>query len=459
MKRTRLHWWIFLGILAGVLWGTLLNGTYLDTFEQEAREEVLGPTWTSDQAAARTKEIQAAVDRRFQATPAGGAAYGLASLFLALLKMVVIPLVASSLISGMVGMGDFRRLGKVGGKTALWYVTTSLLAILTGLAMVNLLQPGRGVVMALPLGGDGPAIPGSPWDFLVAMVPDNVVAAAARFDLLPVIVFSILFGMFLLRTEPAVRQPVEAFFRGVFEVMMRMTMFIIALAPVGIAALIAKLVATTGPRVFVNLAGYAGTVAAALAIHFLLTLPLLLWLVTRRNPYRVMRMMSPALLTAFSTASSSGTFPVTLERVENGVGVSNRISSFVLPLGATVNMDGTALYECVATLFVAQLYATANPDFTLTVGSQLLIVTLALLVSIGAAGIPHAGLVMMVIIFQAVGLPVGLTALLWAVDRPLDMARTMVNVWSDAAGTTAVAHTEGEIDEAVFAAEDQPAAA
>jgi Na+/H+-dicarboxylate symporter len=241
--------------------------------------------------------------------------------------------------------------------------------------------------------------------------------------------------------------------------MMRMTLFIISLAPVGIAALIAKLVATTGPRVFVNLAGYAGTVAAALAIHFLLTLPLLLWLVTRRNPYRVMRMMSPALLTAFSTASSSGTFPVTLERVENGVGVSNRISSFVLPLGATVNMDGTALYECVATLFVAQLYATANPDFTLTVGSQVLIVALALLVSIGAAGIPHAGLVMMVIIFQAVGLPVGLTALLWAVDRPLDMARTMVNVWSDAAGTTAVAHTEGEIDEAVFAAEDQPAAA
>jgi Na+/H+-dicarboxylate symporter len=163
-----------------------------------------------------------------------------------------------------------------------------------------------------------------------------------------------------------------------------------------------------------------------------------------------MRAMSPALLTGFSTASSSGTLPVTLERVEDGVGVSNKISSFVLPLGATVNMDGTALYECVATLFVAQLYAASDPAFTLTIGSQLTIVLLALLVSIGAAGIPHAGLVMMVIIFQAVGLPIGLTALLWAVDRPLDMCRTVVNLWSDAMGTVAIAHTENEIDESVL---------
>jgi Na+/H+-dicarboxylate symporter len=282
------------------------------------------------------------------------------------------------------------------------------------------------------------------------MVPENVIAAAARFELLPIIFFSILFGIFLLATHSSRRAPVEAFFHGVFEVMMRMTMFVVSLAPVGIAALIAKLVASTGPSVFVNLLGYAGTVAGALAIHFLVTLPLLFWLLTRRNPYAVMREMSPALLTAFSTASSSGTFPVTLERVENGVGVSNKISSFVLPLGATVNMDGTALYECVATLFVAQLYAAANPDFTLTFGAQILIVLLALLVSIGAAGIPHAGLVMMVIIFQAVGLPVGLTALLWAVDRPLDMARTMTNVWSDTMGTVTIAHTEREIDERIL---------
>ena len=450
-KRSHLQWWIFLGIVVGALWGTWLNRTYLVGFEEAARTQVLGAHWTADQEAAHSTEIQQEVDRRFKETLGGGAAYGLSSIFLGLLKMVVIPLVMSSLVCGIVGMGDFRRLGKVGGKTALWYVSTSLIAILTGLALVNLFAPGRGVVLPLPIDtAVAPTVPSSPWDFLIAVVPENIIKAAANFDMVAVIFFSILFGVFLLRSEGPVAEPVTGFFRGLFEVMMRMTVFVISLAPVGIAALIARLVSTTGPRVFVNLAGYAGTVAAALAIHFLVTLPLLFWLVTRRNPYRVMRAMGPALLTAFSTASSSGTLPVTMERVENVVGVSNRISSFVLPLGATVNMDGTALYECVATLFVAQIYAAAHPGFTITFGGQVMVVALALLVSIGAAGIPHAGLVMMVIIFQAVGLPVGLTALLWAVDRPLDMARTMVNVWSDVMGTVAVAHTERDIDEALY---------
>jgi Na+/H+-dicarboxylate symporter len=422
-----------------------LNRTHFADFQRQARLEVLGPSYTPEMLAAKTKAIDAAVDARFRGTLGGGAAHGLAALFLSLLKMVVIPLVFTSLVSGVAGMGDFARLGKIGGKTALWYVTTSLAAILTGLVLVNLIGPGRGVTLPLPLQGEAPAPPDSFWDFLVAMVPQNVVQAAADFELLPVIFFAILFGICLLSVDGVRRGPVQGFFNGVFEVMMKMTGFVISLAPIGIAALIAKLVASTGPEVFIELAAYAGTVALALAIHFAVTLPLLFRLVTGRNPYAVMRTMSPALLTAFSTASSSGTLPVTIERVENGVGVSNRISSFVLPLGATVNMDGTALYECVATIFVAQLYAHAHPEFTLTVTSQVLIVVLALLVSIGAAGIPHAGLVMMVIIFQAVGLPVGLTALLWAVDRPLDMARSMVNVWSDSLGTVAVAHTEGEI--------------
>jgi Na+/H+-dicarboxylate symporter len=243
---------------------------------------------------------------------------------------------------------------------------------------------------------------------------------------------------------------VARFFNAVFEIMMKMTMFIISLAPIGIAALIASLVAVTGPELFKGLIGYAGTVAAALATHLFVTLPLLFWLLTRRNPYRVMRAMSPALFTGFSTASSSGTLPVTLERVENGVGVSNNISSFVLPIGATVNMDGTALYECVAVIFVSQLYAAAHPEFALTFGSQALIVFLALMVSIGAAGIPHAGLVMMVIIFKAVGLPIELAGILWAIDRPLDMCRTTVNIWSDTMGTVTIAHTEGEIEDAVL---------
>ncbi len=450
MRRSRLHWWIFAGIVAGVVWGSALNLAYYERFEQAAREEVLGPAWEPAQLAAHAKEIQEAVDRKFRATYAGSAAHGLASLSLALLKMVVLPLVFASLVCGVAGMGDFKRLGKIGGRTAAWYLTTSLLATLTGLLLVNLIGPGRGVEIPLAAGGSPPAPPESAWDFLLAIVPENVVAAAARFEMLPIIFFSILFGVFLLATEAARRQPLEAFFQGFFEVMMRMTMFVVSLAPVGIAALIARLVASSGPSVFLDLLGYAGTVAGGLGLHFFVTLPLLFWTLTRRNPYLVMREVSPALLTAFSTASSSGTFPVTLERVERGVGVSNRVSGFVLPLGATVNMDGTALYECVATLFVAQLYATAHPEFHLGLGAQVTIVMLALLVSIGAAGIPHAGLVMMVIIFQAVGLPVELTALLWAVDRPLDMCRTMVNVWSDILGTVTIGHFEREINERVL---------
>jgi Na+/H+-dicarboxylate symporter len=307
--------------------------------------------------------------------------------------------------------------------------------------------------LPLPGSADQPQLPESFWDVLLEMIPSNVVAAAAQFNLIQVLFFAILFGIFTLTVEESFRRPMAEFFDALFHVMMRMTRFIIALAPVGIAALIASLVAVTGPGIFAGLVGYAATVAAALAMHFFVSLPLLSWLITRRNPYRIMRNMSPALFTAFSTASSSGTLPVTLERLENGVGVSNRISSFVLPIGATVNMDGTALYECVAVVFVSQLYAAANPDFTLTMGSQLLIVFLALMVSIGAAGIPHAGLVMMVIIFKAVGLPIELTGLLWAVDRPLDMCRTTVNVWSDTVGATTIAHTEREIDESLFRGE------
>jgi Na+/H+-dicarboxylate symporter len=449
----KLHWWILAGILAGALAGTLFNASYYPEIAEQARAGVFaGQPYDAAMEAAAMKRIQAEEKRLFEENAWGGVIGGVAALFLTLLKMVVIPLVVSSLISGIVGLGDFRKLGRMGGKALVWYVTTSLLAILTGLALVNLFRPGFGTSLPIPSTSDAPEVPESFWEVILAMVPSNVVKAAADFNLIQVLFFAILFGIFALAADEKYRRPVAAFFDGVFEIMMKMTMFIIALAPVGIAALIASLVSVTGPRVFAGLLGYAGTVFGALAVHFLLTLPLLFWLITRRNPYRVMRAMAPALLTGFSTASSSGTLPVTLERVERGVGVSNKISSFVLPIGATVNMDGTALYECVAVIFVAQIYHVANPDFTLTFGGQMMIVFLALMVSIGAAGIPHAGLVMMVIIFRAVGIPIELAGLLWAVDRPLDMCRTTVNIWSDVMGATAVAHTEGEIDEAIFPA-------
>ena len=451
MLNRKLHWWILLGILVGAVAGTALNRVYYPEIASEARIAVFhGESFTAADEAASMKAIQTEERRLFRENRWGGLVDGLARIFLTLLKMVVLPLVFASLVSGIVGLGDSRKLGRIGGKALAWYLTTSLVAILTGLGLVNLIRPGEGVSLMLPTSGSAPTVPQSVWEVVINMIPSNVVAAAADFKLIQVLFFAILFAVFTLAVSEDRRRPIAAIFDSVFEIMMRMTMFIISLAPVGIAALITSLVAVTGPAIFTSLFGYAGTVAAALAFHFLVTLPALFYLITRRNPYRVLRAMSPALFTAFSTASSSGTLPVTLERVENGVGVSNRISSFVLPIGATINMDGTALYECVAVIFVSQLYAAANPAFTLTLGAQVMIVFLALMVSIGAAGIPHAGLVMMVIIFKAIGVPIELAGVLWAVDRPLDMCRTMVNVTSDTLGAAAIAHTEGELDPTVL---------
>ncbi len=449
--RLKLHWWILIGILAGTIAGTAFNRAYYPDIARQARETVFdGQPYDEAAEAASMKLILKQEQRLFRENRWGGMIDGIARLFLTLLKMVVIPLVFSSLVSGIVGLGDLRKLGRMGGKALGWYVTSSLLAILTGLALVNLIKPGEGSNLSLPSSGEVPEIPSSFWEVVINMVPDNVIGAAADFKLIQVLFFAILFAIFTLAVEERLRQPVAKLFESIFEIMMKMTMFIISLAPIGIAALIASLVSVTGPSVFTGLIGYAGAVGGALCVHFFVTLPVLFWLITRRNPFTVMRAMSTALLTGFSTASSSGTLPVTLKRVENDVGVSNRVSSFVLPIGATVNMDGTALYECVAVIFVSQLYAAANPDFTLGIISQVMIVFLALMVSIGAAGIPHAGLVMMVIIFKAIGVPIELAGVLWAVDRPLDMCRTTVNIWSDTMGTVAIAHTENEIDEAVL---------
>lgn len=450
MRRVKLHWWILLGMIAGVAWGVALHEVYYEALVDAARQSVLGPDFTTEEAIAESRAIQAEVQRLLRETTGGGMAHGLAELFLALLRMVVIPLVVASLITGITRMTDFGRLRRIGTRAAAWYITTSLLAILTGLALVNLIRPGDSVDLPLNLDGVSVPEPSGIWEMILSVVPPNVIRSAADFDLLPVIFFSLLFGIFALKVGGEHRETLHRFFDALFEVMMKMTLFVIALAPVGIAALIARLLATTGVEVLFGVFGYALTVFLALGVHFLITLPLLFYVLTRRNPFKVLHAMAATLVTAFSTASSAGTLGVTLEQTERRVGVDNQVGGFVLPLGATVNMDGTALYECVAVLFVAQLYAAANPDFALTFGTQITVVVLALMVSIGAAGIPHAGLVMMVIIFQAVGLPLELIALLWAVDRPLDMMRTMVNVWSDTVGTVTIAHFEGSIDESVL---------
>jgi Na+/H+-dicarboxylate symporter len=270
------------------------------------------------------------------------------------------------------------------------------------------------------------------------MIPVNPFQALASGNFLSIIAFSLAFGMFTIAVGGTAAARIAELFAAAFAVMMRMTMAIIHLAPLGVLFLMLSATATQGIGIFGTLGWYMVTVACALAFHAVVTLPLLLNFVARCRPLPFARAMSPALLTAFSSASSNGTLPLTLSCVEQRAGISNRVGSFVLPLGATVNMDGTALYEVVAVLFIAQL-----SGIDLSLAQQLIVAFTALLASIGAAGIPHAGLVMMIIILQAVGLPTESQGLIIAVDRVLDMGRTAVNVWSDSCGCAVVARLSG----------------
>lgn len=387
--------------------------------------------------------------------PGGFSPYGLfeflGALFLRALQMVVVPLLMGSIISGVAGVGSSRGLGRLFGKTFAWYISTSLAAILTGLLLVNLIQPGlsggRAVGPQLGLDAADAGLSASLQEqdagdlvgIIQRMVPDNPVAAAAQGQMLPLIFFGILFGIAVGGLGPEQRARQLGFWDSLFAVMMRVTGWVIRAAPLGIFGLMAKLTAATGFGAFRSLALYGLTVLAGLVIHGALTLPLLVRLVGRLPAWRHTRIMAPALLTAFSTRSSSATLPLTMDRIENGAGVSNRVSSFVLPLGATINMDGTALYECVAALFIAQAYGVE-----LGVVAQAVVVLTSLLASIGAAGIPAAGLVMMSIVLDSVGLPLEGIALILAIDPVLDMCRTTVNVWSDSCGAVVIARSEGE---------------
>ncbi|QKT02544.1 dicarboxylate/amino acid:cation symporter [Ectothiorhodospiraceae bacterium 2226] len=374
------------------------------------------------------------------------------TLFLNALLMLVVPLVLASIINAMAGIGSSGALGRLGGKTLLYYLATSLFAILVGLMLVNLIEPGTldgrpaGEVMGLQAEVDSPVVAqlegrgaGEVAEIFLRMIPTNVVDAAAQGQLLGLIFFSLLFGFFMTRIDSPYRETLTNFWQAVFDVMMRMTDLVLRFAPLGVFALVARVMAETGLAAFGPLALFFVTVVLALAIHFLITLPLVMYFVGRVNPWRQYRAMAPALLTAFSTSSSAATLPLTLECVQKNAGVSQRTSGFVLPLGATVNMDGTALYECVAVLFIAQAYG-----LDLSLGTQLLVVVIALVTSIGVAGIPAAGLVAIAIILAAVGLPLEGIALILAVDRLLDMFRTAVNVFGDSCGAVVIARREGE---------------
>jgi Na+/H+-dicarboxylate symporter len=363
-----------------------------------------------------------------------------------MLKMVAIPLIVTSLVTGVVGLGQADRLGRMFGRTLVYYVATSMLAIVTGLVMVNLIRPGSGhaaaVEAAAPLAAsraEGKSLGAVLFEQLETMIPPNPFAALAEGNFLSIIAFSILFGVFAILVGGKTAKLIAEFAEASFEVMMRMTMAVIQLAPFGVLFLMLSATASQGAAVFASLGLYMAAVACALAFHAIITLPAIVKFVARRDPWEFARAMSPALLTAFSSASSNGTLPLTMTCAEERAGVSNRVTSFVLPLGATVNMDGTALYEAVAVLFIAQY-----SGIDLSLAQQVIVAFTALLASVGAAGIPHAGLVMMVIILQAVGLPTESQGLIIAVDRVLDMARTSVNVWSDACGCAVVGRFEAE---------------
>ena len=366
-------------------------------------------------------------------------------LFMRLLRMIIVPLVLTSIVSGVASVGGGRAIGRLFSKTLGYYVTSSLLAACVGVLMFNLWSPGRGADLSAAAQEELPQLDTPTGiDLLLNVVPRNFIDAMASGDMLAIIFFCIVFGAAVTTLPEKPRTLVTDIFESFFKVMMNLTSGIIKFLPIGVFALITRMVGDTGFDAFAPLLKYVGTLGSGLAIHFLVTLPLLLMFVGRINPWIHLRNMRNALITAFSTSSSAATLPVTIDSVRSKVGVSNKVSSFVLPMGATVNMDGTAVFECIGALFIAQVLG-----IEITVTQQFLVVATALLASIGAAAVPSAGLVIIFIVLDVIGLgdnanAVAIVGMMLAIDRPLDMCRTAVNVYSDSCGAAIIARSEGE---------------
>jgi len=404
MKKIELHWQILIAIFLAIVFGLFLANY------------VLYISWMGD-------------------------------IFMKSLKMVVAPLILTSIASGVANIGSGGNLGKLGLKTISYYLLTSMLAITTGLFMVNFIQPGIGADLGLVQELEGLSIATESFgDTLINIIPENIFEALVNNQMLSIIFFALLIGFFI----PQLNEKNKIFLlTGVnagFELMMKITTLIIKFTPFGVFGIVAVTVAEQSGDsaaligISKRLGLYMVTVLSALIIHSTIILPFILKLFGKVNPLLHLKSMSIPLLTAFSTSSSSATLPLTMEAIENKTGVSNKITSFVLPLGATINMDGTALYECIAAMFIAQAYG-----IELSFVEQIIVVATSLLASIGAAGIPMAGLVMISVVLTAVGLPLEGIGLILAVDRVLDMFRTAVNVWSDSCGSILIAISEGEL--------------
>ena len=375
----------------------------------------------------------------------------LGTLFLNLLKMLVVPLVVASIISGVALMGNARDLGRLGVLSLLFYVLTTLIAVVIALAVVNTVEPGvidgQPAHAALALQANAATVAGtvqaqagrSLSDVLLDMIPVNIVEAAVQGKLIGLLLFSLLFGYFITKLDGPQRDVMARFWEGMAGVMMRMTGFIMKLAPLGVFGLTLKVTHEAGIDAARPLLLFGLCVVTGLVVYAFGALALLAWLFGRINPWRLYPAMAPALLTAFSTASSAASLPVTLECLQQRANVSPRIAGFVLPLGISLNHAGSALYECAAALFIAQAYG-----LHLSLVTQVTVVLLALITSMGIASIPAASLVAIAVILNAVGLPAEAIGVLLVLDRLLDMARTAVNVLADAVCTVIVARLSGE---------------
>lgn len=374
--------------------------------------------------------------------------------FIRLITMVVVPLVAASLLIGTASLGDLRKLGRIGGKTVAYYLTTTAIAVTIGIVLSNVVQPGGGIDpetrdtlsaafaeqagQSMALAAEKPPVV----ETLLNMIPRNPVQAAAEMDLLPLIVFTILFGAALTLVQEDRRNAVLQFAEGVNDAVMVLIDWIMKLAPYAVFALIAAVVARFGLDLLQSLLIYTLTVVVGLMLHAFGTYGLIIRFLVRMNPATFYKRIIEAPVVAFSTSSSNATLPVTMETAEEDMGISPEVASFVLPLGATINMDGTAMYQAIATMFIAQIYGVG-----LGIGEQLTIVLTATLASIGAAGVPSAGIIILILVLNSVGLgghaAAGI-ALILGVDRILDMLRTSVNVTGDLTAASFVAVTEGE---------------
>ena len=373
-------------------------------------------------------------------------------IFLRVLMMLVVPLVVASVMSGIIGLGDVRKLGKPGGFAVLYYATTTLLAVMVGLAVVNVIGPGEGTVdqeTLEALAGEGAlsvaqqetqTIGDIVKNLLLMLFTHNLIEAAAETNLLPLIAFSVIFAG-MLTTMGSRVFAITRMIQQVNDALLSFVLLLMNVAPLGIFCLVAARFGEAQAegkflQVLNQTSWYVLTVLVGLGLHALVTLPLILWVFTKRNPYRFMYQMSQAILTAFSTASSSATLPVTMETAVKKARVSRRSVEFVLPVGATINMDGTALYEAVAAIFIAQALG-----FEFNLAQQGIVALTATLAAIGAAGIPEAGLVTMIIVLNAVGLPVEYIGLILSVDWLLDRFRTAVNTFGDSVGAVVVEKT------------------